>query len=694
MKLDARAFLTAALCLLAVPLVAARGTGSNVAIYGPAGTFGSLETATSTSSGDSLTHQAVPYGFSRGQSAIFPAVTSDHTVFVPGYSQTGRYLSPAGCTVEIACFNESAAVCRDPDTGLAVNSALLRVPNAIGTEYFPDSACDDFAAGGSVPDLAVMGAGAAEKVVFDADTLDVEAGWPMWGAVRKINGLWQVDETSLRTAFELHDSNPPTSEDVCPIGKNGCCSDSECGGGPGSCVGAACGFFVRGTCEVSCDSDDDCSTLGARYQCRDGSCVLATCNGINELAVLPASGRVVVTHYNGWVSVNDGGGTFLAAYEIPTVANPCGSGNITTSPRAVETDPTGALGDEHFVVSYDTSDVSQAVQEFRYDDSTHTITPLTSPFFATIPWGTTPSCSGVKFGAGGRYDELGNLWVGRAELLPTYTVVYFKDAATGLTSAGARCPGPGSWGTLCPADVGIGYWNGNTMTPFFAHPWTVGSGFDPAQKAFFVSTVTGGLVPILRRIDSGGTPYFVITPPVKLDTSELELAPDQVTGPAPLSYALDPSLGNLWTSTGSGCRDTCGPLAPGPEINTWLYRIRVDPVVAARSTILSVTTTITRPTPTKLRFKLTIKTNSLTQRPSGMMVDRVFLYRDDNPTPIQKDMDRSSNAQGYTYQADNWQFTDSPPSTRLQWYAVLTDVLSTSDPSAPPIVVSGSATPP
>lgn len=668
-----------------------RGLGTNVSIYGPPGTFGALGSATTTSSGDSLSVASHPYAFSPGKSAWFPVTTSDGMLFVAAFTQGGNVFYEAGCTLEIMCFHHSFPGCRDPQTGLPTNVALFKVPSLLGPLYVPDEACDgDLAGGASVPDLAVVGTGANERVVFNADASET---WPVWGSLHKANGAWQLDETSLRTPLELSDSNPPISRELCPLQRKTCCDDAECGGG--TCEGV-CFYPLQGECETSCTSDADCSALGAAYGCRDGSCVTAWCRGENELAVLPASGRVVMTHYFSAISVTDGDDEILAKYELPDVPNPCTTGTVHVAPRGVFSDPTGTLGNERFVVAYDTGDpTGQPLQEFRYDETTRTIEPLTSPFFANVPWGVVPGCSSVRLGSAGRYDERGNLWathgIGIPYQFPTSTVLYFKNPLTGKTSAQERCPASGSWGTVCPGDVGIGYWNGNSSTPYFSYDWSQGNEFDAEDNTYFVATVFPGSVVPIRRIDTGGSKsYLAIVPPVKLDYPELQLLADQ-GGAHTTQVVLHEDSGNLWIPVRSGCTDGCGATTPGSAVNSWVYRVRIDPVLAQRPAILAVFSTLTRVNSSNLRLKVTIETNLTSLPSSPPMPNRIFVYKDNDPTPQKKDMVRSSSAQGYVFKVD-FTFPASTSVTRVQWDAVLTDSLSAVFDK--PVVVAGSETPP
>ncbi len=675
-----------AVILLTVFLVGARGCGDTVTLFGEADTFGGLTGSTTTPSGDSLMIKAMPYGFSAGQAAWFPAVTSDGTIFVPALTQKGNQLIQTGCTMEIVCFHPGLKLCRDPDTGEAAHVALFRVPTALGAEYVPDAACQTTAGGADISDIAVIGSGSNEHVVFVSLLGAIGGSWPMWGAVRKTDGLWSLDPTSLRTPLDFHESNPPVSTQACTLRPKSCCDDSGCGSG--TCPGGDCNTWTFSTCDHTCTTDAECSDLGVEFVCREGQCVAGSCGLANEIDELPISGRVVLADYAGSIWVTDGDDTVLAHYAVPTIENPCAPGtNLGINPRQVEIDPTSTLNDERFVVSYDSNDPrGNPSQIFRYIEATKTIEPLTATFFGTIAWGQQPAC-GQRVVQNSRFDNAGNLWVRRGEPLPSSSLVYLREGAS--TSAEVRCAS-GSWGMTCPADVGLGHWNGNQTDPSFRYGFSLGAAFDPVQTTMLVATANGLIVP-QPRIDGAGRSYFATLPPVDLGMHLLPKEPG--IGHLLTKVALDVSRGNLWLPVRA--RQTCDPFAGDPcdiglAAKAWIYRARVDALLHARTRIVAVASGVTVPTSGDLLLDVEIATTAK-EEADGPMPNRIFVYRDNDPTPIYADMQRTANQTGYVFSAsvplDDWGAAD-----RIHWYAVLKDVAK-GNGSTTPAVVAGVESP-
>src|ERR1051326_4343079 len=89
---------------------ASRAWGQLVTLYGRPGTFGTSGFAT----------VGVPnWHLDAGLAPFFTAVTSDGTFFEATMTQTFRELGVTSCEMVIACFNESAPVCKDTETGVA-----------------------------------------------------------------------------------------------------------------------------------------------------------------------------------------------------------------------------------------------------------------------------------------------------------------------------------------------------------------------------------------------------------------------------------------------------------------------------------------------------------------------------------------------------------------------------------------------
>ena len=685
-----RTALTIVAVVMGIGQLGARGGGCapEVKLLGQAGTFGGLTNASDTPSGDTLSISAINYGFSPGQAGWFPAVTSDGTVFVAGLTQSGNQILETGCTMEIACYNGGAKLCRDPATGAAANFALLKVQAGLGGFSYPDAACQTSSNGADVSDLTVLGSGSSERVFFISviGSAASPPDWPMSGSVRKINGLWQIDTGSLRSALDYYDSNATVSHQACTLQRKGCFFNSDCAGG--TCA--------AGQCDHSCSSNAQCSGLGPSFVCRSNKCVAADCGGTGEIDRLPISGRVVATQYfTSSIAVLDGDQQVLAYYKAPAVANPCVPGqNLTIAPRQVEVDPTSTAGDERFAIAYEhfTDPRGQAVQIFRYNDATHTIQPLTAPFFGTIAWGPQPTCAGPPIGSGIIYDDAGNLLVKRSAPFPTHTLVYLKKPGSSGNSAEQRCA-TGAWGTLCPADFALGYWDGDSATPGFSYPWSQGDAFDPGQATMFVPTVNGLVLP-LPRIESGGKTYFAILPPIDLGADQLPNSGPNVSGNSVTKVALDATRGNIWlpVRTPQHCNPFATPsvpCVPGLALNDWMYRLGIDSALGARPKIVDVSSTRTSISG-GVRLTVSIATTAK-QTIISSAPNQLYVYRDTSNTPARVDMSCTTNATGHVFTASidlpGWQ-----SAARIHWYALLKDVVKGTDPSNP-AVVAGVETP-
>ena len=557
-----------AISIAALLLSVSSTVAQAIDLWGRAGTFGGLTMATSVPSGDGLTVHANGYGVDVGQATWYGAVTSDGTFFVATLTQSGNPFVPSACTMEIVCFNPENATCRDPDIGVPTNLAIFRIPAVDGTEFAPDAACQTSALGTDVADLAVWTSGGEEIVSFvSTHSFGPTVGWPIWGEVRNIGGLWQIDDDARIWPRDIRAATAsPLDDQACPLSQKGCCNDAQCGGG--TCANAAaCAFSVLGSCEKSCTQDSDCSALGPLDYCEAGLCKRATCNGTEEMDLLPASNRMAVAQYFGGVLVTDGRDEVLAMYTPPAVPQPCGSGNVRISPRQVVADPTSTYGDERFMIVYDAFGDPRAnpLQEFRYDDATRTLEPVTAAFIPNIAWMPIPNCSGPRQGGSAQYDEFGNLWVGATQQLQTHRLIFLKDPFTGHHTAAERCSyldssgQPRPWGVSCRADVGLGYWNGQMPAAGFSMPWANPAVYDHDTMTMFGVSNLGHIAP-MSISENHDQLAFATLPPVDLGMNLLGSLPGQTTtlsGAGP-EVPIDRTRRKLWIPIRGGIDGTFG----------------------------------------------------------------------------------------------------------------------------------------
>ena len=219
---------------------------------------------------------------------------------------------------------------------------------------------------------------------------------------------------------------------------------------------------------------------------------------------MPDSGDLIVTQYlgSGLMALHyekEASGHYAvhvtAAYRFPTIPNPATSDpgdTLTILPKEVQADPTGKIGDERFIVSFDIPGSPTAIMEFTYNANTGTIAPASPPI----------SAGNTALGHG-RYDKDGNLWA-----FGTTLAVYHKRTANRCT-AGLACfrklSSPAS-----PTNGGCAFDPSNTALRYFTNNhW--GQVCPPDYEILQVQTVPSiyGFTqhpsrPIVAGIDLGG----------------------------------------------------------------------------------------------------------------------------------------------------------------------------------------------
>lgn len=187
-----------------------------------------------------------------------------------------------------------------------------------------------------------------------------------------------------------------------------------------------------------------------------------------QMAVLPNSGRVVIGHYfgtgaftGGAISVVDANGALLTVYQLPNIVPTDGTTLTTCAVRDVEADPSSAVNDERFVIIYDafgTGNIQGCFQEFSYNDSTQTVTPVSVP---ACPTDTASSGAPRVRPSYALFGPDGTLYISCGNVLNSANMsVYLKHGGGRNTVINAPVFGgwqTASWPTPVKPDYSLGF---------------------------------------------------------------------------------------------------------------------------------------------------------------------------------------------------------------------------------------------
>jgi lysophospholipase L1-like esterase len=435
---------------------AARRCTDSVVLHGAAGTFdpnspsGRVQLATGQRA---LTRTVSGWGFEPGRAPWFSTVTADGTLFFMTVGSAGNVFVSSGEGMSLGAFDPNAGSFSNIRLKTDRNKEVPVKPCAAppSEPWCQDTGVDRLA--GDVGDVDVLNGGNAVVftglTLYGGQNLDTEGQFPMFGIVTKgTDGHWRVAEgpdanadgrPDWRNAWsprELVDATvaadpvhgPALSDAVCPIRRD---------------------FFGQPVLDPG------------GHQVRD-------CVWTNEVAVLPRSNAVVLTHYGlGTVSVLDVQGPDASGrysvhisgdHRLPEIDDPSwpdgfsepspylkkdegpcdgdappaeADRKIGVAPREVQADPTSVLGDERFVLGSDMGAwryadqagcvanqvVAGGIIEFRYDASApwdQRVKPVSAPVLVDEVTTKPEPVSGLRAFAGMgpmRYDHQGNLWV-------------------------------------------------------------------------------------------------------------------------------------------------------------------------------------------------------------------------------------------------------------------------------------------
>lgn len=540
-------------------VASAQVDGPGLRVYGRAGSFGGLQGAETTPSGDRVA--AVPvrnWGFLPGQAAYFPAVAPDGTVVIANEPQTDDQMRPTARQMVLSTFS--------PATGRFAN---VVIPTSRGKTTLggPWSAPSMLTGGADVSDLGVIRGPQGPQVTF-------LSAMPFWG--------WNADR-----AGEF-----PTLG-VLRAGRAGAWSADPRRSTYASTIaqGARRAAAARATHRHRRDRDHRAGgPSSAALRAREQACVLrrypatstyGDCRMPAEFDQLPRSGALIVAQYgfddparpSGRITALSTAGAVLASLPYPAVRLPDGT-PVRVHPREVVSDPLGVAGDERFVIVFDVEQedgragpaaAPGVLQEFSFDATASTLRATSAPVRTGDRWGD--QTLGIELA---RYSADGTLWVGQS-LIGTLQAgplaVYRRGAgARGVLGDHAGCA-PGSsagadWGRACPPDARVAE----------AAPLGIARSLDEdvARGRMLLTTMSGFVLPIASP---GAAQEPVAGRPLNLGLDQLVDRTMQRIGPR--KAALDPGRGSLWIPIQQLATDrTCAAWPCPPQaLDQWLVEV-------------------------------------------------------------------------------------------------------------------------
>lgn len=398
---------------------------TTIVLWGAEGTFTVAQDRETTTTGHSFAVQPVDgWAPDLGAGAYLGAVAPNGRIVVGTIPYTNRPLRQTAVT--------QSFVELDPVTKRARNVDLPTTLDETSVTNFgqPVGGADlsDFVLVSTASGDRLMGVSFADAA--DSDQDDVGRFRAIVFLEQQVDGRWALDETLSRTVDDLKSdaAHPEAYEDAT-------------------------------------------NSFAQTYAANPGMC---------ELALLPQSGHVAVTHYfpraghrSASVAVLDPTVTPVQQVAWLELADfeRVDSTDLVYACRSVKADPSSAVNDERFVVmpdvflDSDDSNAEKAIIEFSYNASTATITQLTSPF---LPF----QADGHYLEA--EYDDDGTLWLPVAVFTTTDTslnALRTLGLQAWKKTAGARAfvaaaPAGGVWGLRPLPDVVYGSMAQTVAAPF------------------------------------------------------------------------------------------------------------------------------------------------------------------------------------------------------------------------------------
>jgi hypothetical protein len=516
MRPSRRSFLLGLGAVAAIPALEACSIGKPgpmLELYGRNGSFGALTGKTRLPGGQSFANVSVRnWGFGAGQAAYMSAVTGAGAVVIGTTPYTDNQMEPTAKTMELGVLLPGTRSFQRIVVPSTTNQTQL-VAN--GSRY----------GGGDIGDVQVVGQGVNERVLFVS--VMPYHGWnvatdgqlPSFGALRPAGGgSLVVDSRGDRTAQAMVASMP--------------------------------GMQMP------------------QYNNSYGQTIVNG-RGLCEMALLPASGDVVVTQYFGPSQLNQQGGILVldqqgrikASWQYPPVTT--ARGPIKCLVREVESDPTGRLGDERFAIicdAFDSNDnpVPFPLQEFSYNALSGVIRPVSAPIQA--------SADGIR-NETAKYGNDGTLYVARTRsdgLTAGQVAVYRKGhIASHAPATGAWTTT--AWNTVLPPDQFVR----GTETTGLVRSLSV----DPLTGAVLVAGLSG----ILQALTG---PIGRVTVRSSVDIGLNHLVDRTTHNVGVRKGAVDASRRALWLPVPQ--LDMRAPYPSNyPTLDQWVYRVDLRQLLGA-----------------------------------------------------------------------------------------------------------------
>lgn len=444
---------------------AARRCVEDVVVHGAAGTFdgGPLAGKTWLPSGQRVRTRAVGgWDFLPGRAPYFPTVAGDGTLLMSGIGHNGNNYYSTGNSMTISALR--------PDTGEFYTIPLRTDTGALTREVPPPPGYPlaSYPLGFEVGDLETINDG--QQVVFTGASIHLET-FPTpdnpWGAA---DG--QVDGRGMFPEFGVLTKGGDGRWRVAAQWS------------PRQLFAAAGGDAL---------ADRACPVFRSHP-----ASTIRTCRAMQQIAVLPHSGHIVVPTYgvlppdekSGHITVLDvdqtPAGEFrvdvVASYAVPEIVAPAcmadpacdrtrPENKLAVAPLEIAADPTSAPDDERFVVKFDAFHgngiVPVPMVEFRHRASTGIVEPSSGPILT----GGTSSGSLDAAGFAFAYDDRGNLFASvNGDNFSTRGLVVYAKHGADRNLADGTCPRPSldspaaytirpgrtpAWGVTCQPDYHV-----------------------------------------------------------------------------------------------------------------------------------------------------------------------------------------------------------------------------------------------
>jgi hypothetical protein len=346
--------------------------------------------------------------------------------------------------------------------------------------------------------------------------------------------------------------------------------------------------------------------------------------------------------------VADATGNVRAAFEFPPIEDPCHPGTtLTVSVREVDVDPSSRLGDERFVVAFDTSDArGQPLQEFAYDDTTSTLTAMSAPVLVQSGAHPASTCADpMGQGQAALYDAAGNLWVVRSNGIsggPLY--IFLRDPAAGESRFETECsvtdPSTGAsrpWGMPCTGDVEVGSAINYAGDVDWAFSWTVNLVLDSKTSSVVVFPFSGGASLVEPTPSTGAGPVFTSRTVLDVGLGELEPLTNDARLRSASNGSIDSARRLAWIPIStieavvpSGCSfSDCNPVT-GAVRDSFLYSADLDRLATSMPRVAEVNapSSVTPGTP------MTIALTTTMTAPFDESTSALRVYVDDGATPV------------------------------------------------------------